>query len=272
MSTVYRGVDLRLDRPVAVKIMSPQYVTDPTFLGRFEREARVAAGLGHSGVVAVFDQGRDGDLVFLVMELVDGGTLRDLLRERHTLSVPVTLVHPRAAARRPGRGPRRRARAPRREAGERPALREGRGQDRRLRPGPRRELADDGHRRRHPRHRRIPVPRAGRDRGVGRPVRRVLGRHRRVRDAHRRPAVRRRQPDVGRLPARALRCARAVAARRRHPGGARRADRRRHPPGPGGAAAGCRGLPLRRRPARGPGSACDEFRCRCRTAPRPPSR
>ena len=91
MSTVYRGVDLRLDRPVAVKIMSPQYVTDPTFLGRFEREARVAAGLGHSGVVAVFDQGRDGDLVFLVMELVDGGTLRDLLRERHTLSVPVTL-------------------------------------------------------------------------------------------------------------------------------------------------------------------------------------
>jgi serine/threonine protein kinase len=80
MSMVYRGVDTRLDRPVAIKVMSPHYVTDPAFLSRFEREARLAAGLGHPGVVAVYDYGRDGDLVFLVMELVDGGTLRDLLR------------------------------------------------------------------------------------------------------------------------------------------------------------------------------------------------
>ena len=71
--------------------MSPQYVSDPAFLSRFEREARLAASLGHSGVVAVYDQGRDGDLVFLVMELVDGGTLRDLLRESGSLSVPVTM-------------------------------------------------------------------------------------------------------------------------------------------------------------------------------------
>ncbi len=91
MSMVYRGVDTRLDRPVAIKVMSPQYVTDQAFLTRFEREARLAASLGHSGVVAVYDQGRDGDLVFLVMELVDGGTLRDLLREQGSLSVPVTL-------------------------------------------------------------------------------------------------------------------------------------------------------------------------------------
>ena len=91
MSMVYRGVDTRLDRPVAIKVMSPQYVSDPAFLSRFEREARLAASLGHSGVVAVYDQGRDGDLVFLVMELVDGGTLRDLLREPGSLSVPVTM-------------------------------------------------------------------------------------------------------------------------------------------------------------------------------------
>ena len=91
MSTVYRGVDTRLDRAVAIKVMSPYYVSDPAFLTRFEREARLAASLGHSGVVAVYDQGRDGDLVFLVMELVDGGTLRDLLRERGSLSVPVTM-------------------------------------------------------------------------------------------------------------------------------------------------------------------------------------
>ncbi len=91
MSMVYRGVDTRLDRPVAIKVMSPQYVFDPAFLTRFEREARLAASLRHPGVVAVYDQGRDGDLVFLVMELVDGGTLRDLLRERGPLPVPVTL-------------------------------------------------------------------------------------------------------------------------------------------------------------------------------------
>ena len=91
MSMVYRGVDTRLDRPVAIKVMSPYYVTDPAFLSRFEREARLAAGLGHPGVVAVYDYGRDGDLVFLVMELVDGGTLRDLLRERGSLSVPVAM-------------------------------------------------------------------------------------------------------------------------------------------------------------------------------------
>ena len=91
MSTVYRGLDLRLDRPVAIKVMSQEYAADPTFLTRFEREARSAARLDDPAVVAVYDQGRDGDVVFLVMELVDGGTLRDLLRERGPLSVPVTL-------------------------------------------------------------------------------------------------------------------------------------------------------------------------------------
>jgi len=91
MSMVYRGVDTRLDRPVAIKVMSPYYVSDPAFLSRFEREARLAASLGHSGVVAMYDQGRDGDLVFLVMELVDGGTLRDLMRQRGSLSVAVTM-------------------------------------------------------------------------------------------------------------------------------------------------------------------------------------
>ncbi len=95
MSTVYRGVDTRLQRPVAIKIMSESYVADPSFLIRFQREARLAASLRDPAVVAVFDQGRDTagdhDLVYLVMELVDGGTLRDLLREVGALSVPVAL-------------------------------------------------------------------------------------------------------------------------------------------------------------------------------------
>lgn len=82
MSTVYRGLDTRLDRPVAIKVMDPQFAGDPAFLTRFEFEARAVARLKHPALVAVYDQGSDRNHVFLVMELVDGGTLRELLRER----------------------------------------------------------------------------------------------------------------------------------------------------------------------------------------------
>ena len=82
MSAVYLAVDLRLGRDVAVKIMDDRYSGDPLFLRRFEFEARAVAGLKHPGLVAVYDQGIDDGIAFLVMELVDGGSLRELLRER----------------------------------------------------------------------------------------------------------------------------------------------------------------------------------------------
>ncbi|MDS1112559.1 protein kinase [Gordonia westfalica] len=82
MSAVYLGVDLRLGREVAVKVMDSRYSGDPQFLRRFEFEARAVAGLKHPGLVAVYDQGIDNGIAFLVMELVDGGSLRELLRER----------------------------------------------------------------------------------------------------------------------------------------------------------------------------------------------
>lgn len=82
MSTVYRGLDLRLDRPVAIKVMDSRYAGDQEFMTRFQREARAAAGLKSAGIVAVYDQGSDGRHPFLVMELIEGGTLRELLRER----------------------------------------------------------------------------------------------------------------------------------------------------------------------------------------------
>lgn len=82
MSTVYRGLDIRLDRPVALKVMDSRYSGDQQFLARFQREARAVARLKDPGVVAVYDQGIDGRNPFLVMELVEGGTLRELLRER----------------------------------------------------------------------------------------------------------------------------------------------------------------------------------------------
>ncbi len=83
MSTVFRAVDTRLDREVAAKIMDPRFVDDVAFRTRFEREARAAATINDNTVVRVYDQGTDAaGHVFLIMELVDGGTLRELLRER----------------------------------------------------------------------------------------------------------------------------------------------------------------------------------------------
>ncbi len=81
-STVYRGLDVRLDRPVAVKVMDPRFAGDEQFLARFRLEARAVARLKHPGLVVVYDQGLDARHPFLVMELVRGGTLRELLAER----------------------------------------------------------------------------------------------------------------------------------------------------------------------------------------------
>lgn len=98
MSSVYRGVDTRLDRPVAVKVMDSRFAGDRSFVDRFEREARAAARLHHPHVVAVHDQGFDTSAdpenprAFLVMELVNGGTLRDLINERGRLDVPLALT------------------------------------------------------------------------------------------------------------------------------------------------------------------------------------
>jgi eukaryotic-like serine/threonine-protein kinase len=104
MSTVYRAVDERLDRLVAVKVMSSGLSADPAFADRFTREARASAKLAHINTVAVFDQGSEdtafGRLVYLVMELVTGRTLRDLLRERGRLrpAEAVSIMEPVLAA------------------------------------------------------------------------------------------------------------------------------------------------------------------------------
>lgn len=81
MASVFLGHDERLDRAVAIKVMHAGLGDDDEFSQRFEREARAAAKLNHRGVVAVFDQGRDGDVTYLVMEYVPGHTLRDVMRE-----------------------------------------------------------------------------------------------------------------------------------------------------------------------------------------------
>ena len=82
MASVWAAQDPRLEREVAIKIISDTLALDPTFVDRFAREARIAAGLSHPHVVGVFDYGAHGGRPYLVMEYVPGGTLSSRLKER----------------------------------------------------------------------------------------------------------------------------------------------------------------------------------------------
>ena len=94
MATIYAGLDTRLDRPVAVKIMHAHLANDEAFVSRFIKEAKATAALSHPNIVSIQDQGwNEGGppAVFLVMELVEGSTLRDYLNENGSLTVEQTL-------------------------------------------------------------------------------------------------------------------------------------------------------------------------------------
>ena len=91
MAEVHRALDLRLGRPVAVKELRADLASDPTFQARFRREAQSAAGLNHPTIVAVYDTGEETNpttgqsIPYIVMELVEGQTLREILREGRKL-------------------------------------------------------------------------------------------------------------------------------------------------------------------------------------------
>ena len=108
MAVVYSAFDTRLDRSVAVKVMHPALAADEEFVARFRREAKAAARLSNPHVVAVTDQGQDGDVIFLVMELIDGQTLREVLRDagrleaRQALEIMLPILEALAAAHRAG--------------------------------------------------------------------------------------------------------------------------------------------------------------------------
>jgi beta-lactam-binding protein with PASTA domain len=95
MAEVHLGYDSRLGRPVAIKMLRSDLARDQTFLSRFRREAQSAAGLNHASIVAVYDHGEDTaveaggaevKVPFIVMEHVDGRTLREVITERGTLA------------------------------------------------------------------------------------------------------------------------------------------------------------------------------------------
>ncbi|WP_413449840.1 Stk1 family PASTA domain-containing Ser/Thr kinase [Georgenia phoenicis] len=85
MATVYRALDRRLDRTVALKAMHPHLAESADFVARFRREARSAARLNHPGIVAIYDQGLADDTSYLTMELVEGHNLRTELRRQGAL-------------------------------------------------------------------------------------------------------------------------------------------------------------------------------------------
>src|SRR5262245_45875197 len=81
MGEVYRARDTRLGRDVAVKVLPDALASDADALARFEAEARAVAALSHPNILAIHDFGRENGSTYAVMELLDGVTLRQKLRE-----------------------------------------------------------------------------------------------------------------------------------------------------------------------------------------------
>ena len=81
MAVVYKGKDRLLNRFVAVKILRPEFTKDATFVENFKRESQAAAGLSHPNIVGVYDVGREGNINYIVMELIEGDTLNKIIEE-----------------------------------------------------------------------------------------------------------------------------------------------------------------------------------------------
>lgn len=92
MSTVYRAQDQSLGRIVAVKVLQANLTDDEDFLRRFQREAHAAANLYHPNIVTVHDIGQDGDHHYIVMEYVDGRTVKQLVRVQNQQGQPLTII------------------------------------------------------------------------------------------------------------------------------------------------------------------------------------
>lgn len=85
MSVVYKAKDILLNRYVAIKILRPEFIKDEQFIENFRKESQAAAGLSHSNIVNVYDVGREGNIHFIVMELIDGKSLSQVIEEKGRL-------------------------------------------------------------------------------------------------------------------------------------------------------------------------------------------
>ncbi|MFC5712196.1 Stk1 family PASTA domain-containing Ser/Thr kinase [Thalassorhabdus alkalitolerans] len=87
MAHVYKATDMILEREVAVKVLQPQFVNDEEFIRRFHREAQAATSLFHPNIVDIYDVGEEEDLYYIVMEYIDGSTLKEYIQQQGPLPV-----------------------------------------------------------------------------------------------------------------------------------------------------------------------------------------
>lgn len=92
MSVVYKAKDKLLNRFVAIKILKPQFINDHKFIDSFRRESQAAASLSHPNIVNIYDVGREGNIHYIVMELIEGKTLSDYIHEQGPMSYPKVIV------------------------------------------------------------------------------------------------------------------------------------------------------------------------------------
>ena len=86
MAEIFQARDILLDRPIAIKVLFPEFATDPAFVERFRREAQAAANLNHPNIVGVYDWGKVNNTYYIAMEYVNGRTLADILKQSGTLT------------------------------------------------------------------------------------------------------------------------------------------------------------------------------------------
>ena len=91
MADVYRARDNMLQRSVAVKVLKEEYSTDAGFVAKFRREAQAAGGFSHPNIVSVYDVSKSDGMEYIVMELIDGITLKQYMDQRSPLSWRETL-------------------------------------------------------------------------------------------------------------------------------------------------------------------------------------
>ena len=92
MSVVYKAKDKLLNRFVAIKILKPEFINDHKFIDSFRRESQAAASLSHPNIVNIYDVGREGNIHYIVMELIEGRTLSDYIKEQGAMSYPKVIA------------------------------------------------------------------------------------------------------------------------------------------------------------------------------------
>src|SRR3990172_1585794 len=98
MASIYRGIQVSLDRPIAIKRLHPHLTSKIDFVARFEKEAKSVARLRHENIVSIIDFGKDEEGYFLVMEFVDGKNLKEILKTEKKMPAELGLVIAEAVA------------------------------------------------------------------------------------------------------------------------------------------------------------------------------